>query len=57
MLIFPAVWDWYVQWREHRRGFYTRWEVDMLRLGLALTRAGYGKTRSLRRACVPSRRW
>jgi len=42
MLVFPSVWDWYVQWREHRRGFYTRWEVDMLRLGLALTRAETG---------------
>jgi hypothetical protein len=32
LLIFPTVWDWYVQWRERRRGFYTGWEVDMLRL-------------------------
>jgi hypothetical protein len=23
LLIFPTVWDWYVQWRERRRGFYT----------------------------------
>lgn len=38
LLVFPTVWDWYVQWRERRRGFYTRWEVDMLRLGAALTR-------------------
>lgn len=22
-LVFPAVWDWYVQWRERRRGFFT----------------------------------
>ncbi|MDB5578149.1 MAG: hypothetical protein JWR80_3325 [Bradyrhizobium sp.] len=42
MLIFPKVWDWYVQWRERRRGFYTRWEVEMLRLGLALTRVETG---------------
>ncbi|RYG38441.1 MAG: hypothetical protein EON93_02060, partial [Burkholderiales bacterium] len=36
------VWDWYVQWRERRRGFYTRWEVDMLRLAIALTRKDFG---------------
>lgn len=42
MLIFPKVWDWYVQWRERRRGFYNRWEVEMLRLGMALTREGTG---------------
>lgn len=42
MLIFPAVWDWYFQWRERRRGFFTAWEANMLQLGLALTRAGTG---------------
>ena len=42
LLVFPAVWDWYVQWRERRRGFYTRWEVDMLRLAIALTRKEFG---------------
>ncbi|MFS2109981.1 hypothetical protein ACCC88_09860 [Sphingomonas sp. Sphisp140] len=42
ILVFPAVWDWYVQWRERRRGFYTSWEVNMLQLGLALTRRGSG---------------
>lgn len=42
LLIFPQVWDWYVQWRERRRGFFTRWEVDMLRLGKALVRAEVG---------------
>jgi hypothetical protein len=42
LLVFPNVWDWYVQWRERRRGFYTRWEVEMLRLGLSLTRSGTG---------------
>ena len=41
-LIFPKVWDWYVQWRERRRGFYTAWEADMLRLAAALTRAETG---------------
>ena len=38
LLIFPAVWDWYLQWRESRRGFYTAWEVDMLRVGLSFAR-------------------
>lgn len=42
LLVFPSVWDWYVQWRERRRGFYTAWEADMLQLGLALTRARTG---------------
>lgn len=42
LLVFPAVWDWYVQWRERRRGFYSVWEVNMLQLGLALTRTGSG---------------
>ncbi len=32
MLVFPPVWDWYLQWREQRRGFYTSWEVSMLAL-------------------------
>ncbi len=41
-LVFPKVWDWYVQWRERRRGFYTAWEADMLRLAAALTRAETG---------------
>lgn len=42
LLVFPSVWDWYVQWRERRRGFYTAWEVDMLRTSLALTRKETG---------------
>lgn len=42
LLVFPAVWDWYIQWRERRRGFFTVWEVNMLHLGLALTRAETG---------------
>jgi hypothetical protein len=42
LLVFPSVWDWYVQWRERRRGFYTAWEVDMLRIALALTRQETG---------------
>jgi hypothetical protein len=42
MLVFPAVWDWYVQWRERRRGFYTMWEVDMLRVAMSLTRRETG---------------
>ena len=42
LLIFPIVWDWYIQWRERRRGFYTAWEVDMLRVAAALTRSETG---------------
>lgn len=42
MLVFPAVWDWYLQWRQLRRGFYTQWEVEMLMLGAALTRRETG---------------
>lgn len=42
LLVFPGVWDWYVQWRERRRGFYTAWEVDMLRIALAMTRQDTG---------------
>jgi hypothetical protein len=42
ILVFPAIWDWYVQWREARRGFYTSWEVDMVRVAAALTRSETG---------------
>ncbi len=42
MLVSPAVWDWYVQWRERRRGFFTGWEAEMLLLAAALTRRGTG---------------
>jgi hypothetical protein len=45
LLAFPSVWDWYVQWREQRRGFYTRWEVDLLSMGVAFTRAETGWVR------------
>lgn len=48
LLAFPAVWDWYVQWRERRRGFYTAWEVDMLRIGLAMARQETGWLRQNR---------
>lgn len=47
MLVFPRLWDWYVQWREMRRGFFTRWEVDMLRLASALTRKKTGWLRQM----------
>ena len=42
VLVFPAVWDWYVQWRERRRGFYTAWEVDMLSVAVALSASPAG---------------
>lgn len=37
LLAFPQIWDWYVEWRERRRGFYTAWEIDMLSVANALT--------------------
>lgn len=42
LLVFPSVWDWYLQWREARRGFFTSWELNMISLGLSLTRQGTG---------------
>jgi integrase len=42
LLAFPKVWDWYLNWRCRRRGFFTTWEVDMLQLGLSLIRAETG---------------
>lgn len=42
LLVSPAVWDWYVQWREARRGFYTQWETEMLLLAAALARSSTG---------------
>ena len=42
LLVFPGIWDWYLQWREQRRGFYTKWEEDMLMVAQALTRAEVG---------------
>jgi len=47
LLVFPAVWDWYLQWRERRRGFFTVWEIDMLRVALAFTRAETGWLRQM----------
>lgn len=42
LLVFPGVWDWYLQWRERRRGFYTAWEHDMLSVALSMLRAETG---------------
>ncbi|TYC58739.1 hypothetical protein FMN50_08800 [Rhodobacterales bacterium] len=42
MMVFPQVWDWYLHWREKRRGFYTRWEIDMLSVAAALCREETG---------------
>lgn len=42
ILIFPPVWDWYLQWREMRRGFFTKWEADMLALATSMVRTGTG---------------
>lgn len=42
LLVFPGVWDWYLQWREKRRGFYTKWEEDMLSVLLSMVRPETG---------------
>lgn len=42
LLVFPGIWDWYLQWRERRRGFYTAWEAGMLSIALSLTREETG---------------
>jgi hypothetical protein len=42
MLALPAVWDWYLAWREGRRGFFTRWEGMMLTVAAAITRPETG---------------
>lgn len=42
MMIFPQVWDWYLQWRERRRGFYTKWEIDLLSIAAAFCREETG---------------
>jgi hypothetical protein len=43
LLVFPSVWDWYLRWREQRRGFFTAWEGDMLAIvaGLANEETGW----------------
>lgn len=56
MLLFPAVWDWYLQWREERRGFFTSWEANMLDMALAMARVDTGWLRQnpdLRSALAP----
>ena len=42
LLVFPRLWDWYLQWREKTRGFYTESEVCILQEGRALCRAESG---------------
>jgi hypothetical protein len=42
LLVFPGVWDWYLNWRERRRGFYTRWEDDMMAVLLGMVRVDTG---------------
>jgi hypothetical protein len=42
LLVFPGVWDWYLQWRERRRGFYTIWEANMLSVALSIVRQETG---------------
>lgn len=42
LLIFPALWDWYLTWRSSKRGFFTSWESDMLGVAIGLTRKETG---------------
>lgn len=42
LLVFPPIWDWYLSWRERRRGFFTVWEANMLSAILELARADTG---------------
>ena len=42
MMVFPQVWDWYLHWRESRRGFYTKWEIDLLSIAAAMCREETG---------------
>lgn len=37
LLVIPSVWDWYLEWRRAKRGFYTGWEIEMLMLCGALS--------------------
>lgn len=56
LLIFPAVWDWYLTWRSDKRGFFTSWETDMLGVAIGLTRRETGwirQTPSLSEAVGP----
>lgn len=48
ILVFPAVWDWYVMWREKRRGFYTAYERSMVSFAKSLVRNGTGWLRQNR---------
>lgn len=45
VLVFPSTWGWYLQWREGRRGFFTKWEADMLALLSSLVKEDTGWTR------------
>jgi hypothetical protein len=42
MMVFPQIWDWYLHWRERRRGFYTKWEIDLLSIAAAICREETG---------------
>lgn len=42
LLAFPSVWDWYLTWRERRRGFFTVWECNMLSSAIELVQQDTG---------------
>jgi len=48
LLVFPAVWDWYVHWREQRRGFLTMSERSILYEAKSTSRAPTGWLRQHR---------
>ena len=37
LLVLPKVWDWALEWRRARRGFYTRWERNLACQAAALS--------------------
>ena len=48
MLAFPKVWDWFLRWREERRGFFSTDDVRFLEEGRALLRSPTGWIRQQR---------
>jgi len=42
LMVFPAVWDWFLGWAERRRGFYTNYELNVLHDVISLIRAKTG---------------
>jgi hypothetical protein len=45
LFVFPAFWDWVLQWREHRRGFFNQCDTGTLTDAMSLLRKGTGWVR------------